>query len=105
MSATPSERPENVAADLPDDPRLMRAVQEFLDELEAGRRPSRQEFVRRYPDLAGPLAQCLDGLELVHKAAGGGRTAESEKRRAKGGETPQARHSLSADPLSPHTPG
>src|SRR5262245_19278863 len=55
--------------ELPDDPRLMRAAQEFLAELEAGKSPSRREFLRRYPDLAGPLAPCLDGLELVHKAA------------------------------------
>lgn len=57
------------AADLPDDPRLLQAVQEYLSELEGGHRPRRTEFLRRYPDLAGPLAQCLDGLELVHRAA------------------------------------
>ena len=54
--------------DFPDDPRLMEAVQAFEAELAAGRRPSRQEYLRRYPDLAGPLGQCLDGLELVHLA-------------------------------------
>ncbi|HEY1860832.1 MAG TPA: serine/threonine-protein kinase, partial [Gemmataceae bacterium] len=57
-------------ADLPDDPRLMQAVQEFCAQLEAGQRPNRHEFLRRYPDLAEPLAQCLAGLELVHKTAG-----------------------------------
>ena len=46
--------------DLPDDPRLLQAVQDFLRELEAGRRPSWQEFLRRYPDLAEALEQCLD---------------------------------------------
>jgi serine/threonine protein kinase len=56
-------------SELPDDPRLMAAVQEYLKQLEAGQAPNRQEFLRRYPDLMGPLAQCLDGLELVHKAA------------------------------------
>jgi hypothetical protein len=56
-------------ADLPDDPRLMTAVQEYLGELEAGRRPNRRQLLDRYPDLAGPLAECLDGLDLVHKAA------------------------------------
>ncbi len=55
--------------ELPDDPRLLEAAQEFLRELEAGRRPRRQEFVERYPDLAEPLAQCLEGLELIHQAA------------------------------------
>ena len=62
---------ETNVADIPDDPRLMRAVQEFLEQLEAGQRPDRQEFIRRYPDLAQPLNQCLDGLELVHKAGVG----------------------------------
>ena len=56
-------------AELPDDPRLVQAVKEFCAELEAGRRPDRQEFLRRFSDLAEPLAQCLAGLELVHKAA------------------------------------
>jgi serine/threonine protein kinase len=63
-------QPHHDPAELPDDPRLMGAVQEFLAELEAGRHPNRQDFLRRYPDLAEPLAQCLAGLELVHKAAG-----------------------------------
>jgi eukaryotic-like serine/threonine-protein kinase len=56
-------------ADLPDDPRLMQAVQEYLTQLEARQTPSRADFLRRYSDIAEPLAQCLDGLELVHKAA------------------------------------
>jgi serine/threonine protein kinase len=56
-------------SDLPDDPRLMQAVKEYLHQLESGRRPDRQEVLGRYPDLATPLAQCLDGLELVHRAA------------------------------------
>src|SRR5262245_65563389 len=55
--------------EVPEDPRLMQAVKEFLEELEAGRRPDRRPFLERYPDLAGPLTQCLDGLELVHRAA------------------------------------
>jgi serine/threonine protein kinase len=55
--------------ELPDDPRLMQAVQEYMKQLEAGQAPNREEFLRGYPDLREPLAQCLDGLELVHKAA------------------------------------
>src|SRR5262245_8027061 len=55
--------------DLPEDPRLMAAVQEYLDQLEAGRRPNRQEFLRQFPDLAGPLTACLEGLELVYKTS------------------------------------
>src|SRR5438552_16579112 len=57
------------AMDLPDDPRLMRAVEEYLAQLEAGQAPNRTEILRRYPDLKEPLTECLDGLDLVHKAA------------------------------------
>ncbi|HEY7427474.1 MAG TPA: serine/threonine-protein kinase [Gemmataceae bacterium] len=55
--------------DLPDDPQLLQAVQEYLAQLEAGRHPSRQDFLHRYTDIAEPLARCLDGLELVVGAA------------------------------------
>ena len=65
-AARPDDRERG---DFPDDPRLMQAVQEYLDQLEAGRRPDRSDFLRRFPDLAEPLAECLDGLELVHRAA------------------------------------
>jgi len=57
------------AAEVPDDPRLLEAVQEYQRRLEAGERPSRQDILRRYPDLTEPLAACLDGLDLVHRAA------------------------------------
>jgi serine/threonine protein kinase len=65
-NAAALDTPDSV--ELPNDPRLKQAVQDFLDQLEAGRRPDRQEFLRRYPDLAVPLGHCLDGLELVHRA-------------------------------------
>jgi hypothetical protein len=55
--------------DLPDDPRLLQAVQEYLAQLEGGSPPNRQELLHRYADIAEPLARCLDGLELVHKTA------------------------------------
>ena len=52
-----------------DDPRLLRAVQEYLRDLESGRQPDRRQWLDRYPDLAEALNQCLDGLEFVHQAA------------------------------------
>ena len=54
---------------IPDDPRLAQAVREYLKELESGQRPDRRRWLERYPDLADALGQCLDGLELVHRAA------------------------------------
>ena len=71
MSSTaPPIDPVDPASSLPDDPRLVKAVELYLAELEAGRTPSRAQFLARYPDLKVPLAACLEGLELVHKAAG-----------------------------------
>ncbi|HEV3256885.1 MAG TPA: protein kinase [Gemmataceae bacterium] len=56
-------------AGLPDDPRVIAALEEYLTALRAGQRPNRPEFVARHPDIAGALAECLDGLEFVHAAA------------------------------------
>jgi WD40 repeat protein/serine/threonine protein kinase len=52
-----------------EDPRVAHALEEYLAALEAGRGPNRQEFLRRYPDIAAPLAECIDGLEFVNSAA------------------------------------
>jgi serine/threonine protein kinase len=57
-------------ASLPeDDPRLLHAVQEYLEALEAGSQPSRAALVARHPDLAVELGECLDALEFVHSTA------------------------------------
>ncbi len=66
-TGAPALQPDSDGA-IPDDPRLLRAVQEYLLELEAGRRPDRRRWLQRDPDLAEALSQCLDGLELVHQA-------------------------------------
>jgi eukaryotic-like serine/threonine-protein kinase len=63
---SPDAEPQDA---IPDDPRLTQAVQEYLQELESGRRPDRRQWLDRYPDLAGAINQCLDGLEFVHQAA------------------------------------
>lgn len=52
-----------------DDPRLVAAVREYMAALEKGAAPSRQEFLDRHREIAGDLAVCLDGLEMVHSAA------------------------------------
>ena len=53
----------------PDDPRVLAAVQEYLALLQTGPAPSRAEFVGRYPEIAGVLAECLEGLAFVQAAA------------------------------------
>jgi serine/threonine protein kinase/tetratricopeptide (TPR) repeat protein len=52
----------------PDDSRVLRAVEEYLAALEAGRAPAREEFLARHADIAGRLGDYLDGLELIHRA-------------------------------------
>jgi serine/threonine protein kinase len=52
-----------------DDPRVASALAAYLAELEAGRRPSRGEFLGRDPEIAQALDVCLDVVEFVHAAA------------------------------------
>jgi eukaryotic-like serine/threonine-protein kinase len=49
-----------------DDPRLLAAVKEFQAAYESGRRPSRRVFLRKYPEIAPELWECLEGLSLLH---------------------------------------
>ena len=51
------------------DPRLARAMEEYQALLAAGEKPDRSEFLARYAELAGALADCLDGLDFLHAAA------------------------------------
>ncbi|HET6882749.1 MAG TPA: serine/threonine-protein kinase [Pirellulales bacterium] len=57
-----------VAGELLDDPRVLSVVEEYLAQLDLGRQPDRESYVNRYPELAGAVAQCLDGLDLVRAA-------------------------------------
>jgi WD40 repeat protein/serine/threonine protein kinase len=52
-----------------EDPRLARALEEYLRLLETGQKPNRHDFLNRYPAIAKPLAECIDGLEFVHGVA------------------------------------
>lgn len=67
-----SPPPAETNAPLPpaEDPRVVELVQEYLRELEQGRRPDRAAFVRRYPELATAVAECLEGLDLVQRGLG-----------------------------------
>lgn len=48
-----------------EDPRILQASREYLAELEAGRRPDRQAFLSRTPELAEQLSECFDGIDLA----------------------------------------
>ena len=45
--------------------RLADAMEEYLNELNAGQRPDRSEFLQRFPDIADQLGRVLPGLEFV----------------------------------------
>src|SRR5262245_58946895 len=49
-----------------DDARVASALAEYLAELEAGKHPSREEFLARDPEIAEALDGCIDVLEFVH---------------------------------------
>jgi serine/threonine protein kinase len=48
-----------------DDPRVLQLSREYLAELEAGKKPDRNSYVSRYPELSGLIAECLDGIDLA----------------------------------------
>ena len=65
-SASSTEEPSSAV----DDPRVAAGLDEYLAELQAGRRPSRVEFVDRHPEIAEALDRGLDVLEFLHATAG-----------------------------------
>lgn len=67
---------------LPDEPRMIEAVREYLSLVESGRRPNRADFLAAHADMAPALAAYLDALDFVHvagpeldNAAGSGQSA------------------------------
>jgi serine/threonine protein kinase/Flp pilus assembly protein TadD len=51
-----------------DDPRILRAMEEYLALLQQGERPDRQAFLARYAEVAELLSECLHGLDFVQAA-------------------------------------
>src|SRR5262249_8944470 len=52
-----------------DDPAVVEALQEYRLARADGRRPSRQELLGRYPEIAAELADCLEALDFLPGAA------------------------------------
>jgi serine/threonine protein kinase len=71
-NSDPTASPPADSLDSPDDPRVASALAAYLADLEAGRRPSREELLQCNPEIAAALADCLDVVEFVHSAAGAG---------------------------------
>jgi serine/threonine protein kinase len=97
MSANQSRRPgpETGAPPHPapppesDDPRVIAALEEYLEAIENGLKPNRQAFLARHADVAQPLAECLDGMEALHGAASSASSPVPLSSRAAGdGPTP-----------------
>ncbi len=78
------------------DPRLVKAVQDYVTAAEAGQRPSRQEWIARHPDIAVELAQCLDGLAFVQSAAA---TIRVDEPQAPDASDPAAAGGVASRPL------
>ncbi len=60
-----------------DDPRVASALAAYLAELEAGRRPSREQWLEQHPEIAETLGDWFDIVEFVHSAAESGYSSRS----------------------------
>lgn len=52
-----------------DDTRVLEVLEDYLAALEDGRKPDRQVFLNRYPELAEEVTRCLEGLDFLEQAA------------------------------------
>ncbi len=48
---------------------LVRVLDQYLAELQAGQAPDKVKLLAEHPELAVQLEQCLSGIEFVHRAA------------------------------------
>jgi serine/threonine protein kinase/outer membrane protein assembly factor BamB len=48
---------------------LVRLLDQYLADLQAGRAPDRDRLLAEHPQLAAQLEQCLSGIEFVHRTA------------------------------------
>ena len=61
--ATAAFQPKDTASE------LVRVLDQYLSDLEAGRAPSREKLLAEHPALAAQLEPCLSGMEFIHRAA------------------------------------
>jgi serine/threonine protein kinase/tetratricopeptide (TPR) repeat protein len=65
----PNSSPSEPAAQAAD-PRVVQALEEYWEAVEAGQPPDLQPFLARHAEIAQPLAECLEGLAWVDAVAG-----------------------------------
>lgn len=63
-----SSHPDTDASEIPDDPRLLVIVREYLAKLEAHENPDPEEYIARHPELSDAVRSCLEGLDLVYRS-------------------------------------
>jgi serine/threonine protein kinase len=54
-----------------EDPRVIQALHQYMDDQRNGRAVDRQDFCARYPEISATLCACIDGLDLVTALAPG----------------------------------
>jgi hypothetical protein len=52
----------------PDDPRVVKAMEEYVSALESGARLNREDFLARHAEIRDPLATCLEGFHIIRNA-------------------------------------
>lgn len=83
--ATPGEaagpaplEPTGVYSPLESASELVRVLDEYLADLQAGKTPDKAGLLTDHPELAAQLEDCLAGIEFVHRAAKPARGAPSQ---------------------------
>jgi serine/threonine protein kinase len=55
--------------EIDDSDRVLEIAQEYLRRMESGEQPSIEEYLKKYPELGQPLRTCLEGIQLLSRAA------------------------------------
>jgi serine/threonine protein kinase len=69
MNTNENSSPDGPTPAAMDDPRVVEALEQYLAAMEAGDKPNRQAFLARHGEIAGALAECLDGLDALQVAS------------------------------------
>ena len=79
MNIPDNSPPSRTAPPSVDDPRVVQILDQYMQALESGQRPSREAVLARHPELAAPLAECLDGVEALHVASSAARQRDGSR--------------------------
>ncbi|MBM80662.1 MAG: hypothetical protein CMJ78_08725 [Planctomycetaceae bacterium] len=76
MGSNSAKQPANVVSTVSVDPNhqrsanaLVHVLDQFMPELRERNTPDRDELLAQHPELAPQLADCLDGLDFIHRAS------------------------------------